>query len=309
MDQLASILVGIDFTPCSASALRQAARLAAWNRSSLRAIHVIDTFVVVDLEEALSPYQKDIQQGLTTDAKRAWEKFRASDRSLAAADIPIDIVIGNEAHSILRAVRDTHTSLLVMGIHGSSRQSQATAHRADHGIGELAKACVRSAPCRVLLVDDSHTGPFRTIVVGIDFSPTSLDALQTAIRVAAQDNAALHVVHVFSPPWTKLHYFTSCPEASPDFQAKYRDALRGRLHAAVADLGHAASFIKPALHLLEHSSDGRALTDFATQNNADLLVMGTRGRSDLADVLLGTTAERVLRNAPCSILTVRAGTP
>ena len=178
--------------------------------------------------------------------------------------------------------------------------------RRAYGIGELAKACVRSAPCRVLLVDDANHGAFKTIVVGVDFSPTSLEALQTAARVAAQDNAALHVVHVFFPPWKRLSSVTSLDDDSAEFQAKYREVLRSQLEEIVAGVGRSASYLKPRFELVEHTSDGRGLSEYAQTVNADLLVMGTRGRTNFAETLLGSTAERVLRYAPCSILTVRA---
>ncbi|MGE3108565.1 MAG: universal stress protein [Phycisphaerales bacterium] len=303
MDKLESILVGVDFTPCSASALRQAVRLSQWNRSSVRAIHVIDTLVVIDLQEALSEFQNDIQQGLLSDARRAWEKLAPVEA--AKAGVELDVVIGNEAQSILKAVDDLKVDLLVMGIHGTGSQCQETGHRPGSGIGELAKACVRSAECRVLLTDDTHPGAFKNIVVGVDFSPTSIRALETAFRIAAQDDAVLHVVHVFAPPWRRLHYFTSAPEASPEFQEKYSTALMGRLEGIVTELGAVATYLKPRFHLVEHGSDGRGLIEFVTREKADLLVMGTRGRTGFAHVL-GSTAERVLRYAPCSMLTVRA---
>lgn len=303
MNQLASILVGIDFTLCSAAAVRQAVRLAAWNRSALRAIHVIDTLVVIDLEEALSDFQKDIQKGLLSDAQRAWTNFMPGNP--VKSNLALDIVIGNEAQSVLNAVRSQRVDLLVMGINGA-RTGTATPVKRELSVGELAKACVRRADCRVLLVDDHHEGAFRTIVVGVDFSPTSQRALETAFRVAAQDGAALHVVHVFEPPWSRLHYFTGASEATPEFQSKYRAALLGRLEGLVGSLGREAAYLKPEFHLVEHASDGRGLAEFAGNRKADLLVMGTRGRTNLADVLLGSTAERVLRIAPCSVLTVRA---
>src|SRR5262245_40235974 len=55
MDRLTSIVVGIDFSPASLTALAQALRFAEWNRATVHAVHVVDTLVVVDLQEALSP--------------------------------------------------------------------------------------------------------------------------------------------------------------------------------------------------------------------------------------------------------------
>jgi nucleotide-binding universal stress UspA family protein len=50
MDRLGSIVVAVDFTPCSATALAQAARIAQWNQAKLHVVHVIETLVVIELQ-------------------------------------------------------------------------------------------------------------------------------------------------------------------------------------------------------------------------------------------------------------------
>jgi nucleotide-binding universal stress UspA family protein len=57
MDTMTSIVVGIDFSEGSAAALREALRLGAWNRAAVRAVHVIDTLVAVELQEAMAGFQ------------------------------------------------------------------------------------------------------------------------------------------------------------------------------------------------------------------------------------------------------------
>ncbi len=59
MSRLQSIVVGVDFTPCSATALKQAIRIAERNQAALQVVHIIETLVVMDLEEALTPFQTD----------------------------------------------------------------------------------------------------------------------------------------------------------------------------------------------------------------------------------------------------------
>jgi len=294
MDQLNSILVGIDFTPGCLAAVHQAARIAALSKATLHTIHVIDTLVVIDLQEALSEYQKDIQDHLFKGAQLAWERFAPS---LAAnAGLPLHVVIGNPLESIIDHVSREKVDLLVLGVHGTATGAV--------GIGDIAAACVRRSPSKVLLTRENHPGAYKNIVVGVDFSDTSLHALEAAERVAACDQATLHVVHVYQPPWRRLHYFAPTRETSLDFQKQYRDALLGRLESLTQNLKSRDS-ITTRFHLVEHTSDGRGIAEFATKSHADLIVIGTRGRSNLADVLLGSTAERVLKQATCSILTVR----
>lgn len=62
MDRLQSIVVGVDYTACSKDAMVQALRLSAWNRAKVHVVHVIDTLVMVELQESLSPMVQEIER-------------------------------------------------------------------------------------------------------------------------------------------------------------------------------------------------------------------------------------------------------
>jgi len=299
---ISSIVVGTDFTPCSAVALGQAMRIAAWSKAKLHVVHVIDTTVVIELETALSPMQQGIRDGLTKDAEKAWADF-AKNISVAAG-VAIEVSINNRIVGILRRAREDKADLLVMGAFG---------HRApDVGLGTVASACVRKSMTDVLLVRDTRpemgNGPFKTIVAAVDFSPTSLRAVERAALFAAKDGAELHVLHVFAAPWQRLHYRAPTPLAQPQQQKQYRDGLEGRL----------AEFCRPALEAHAGLMGGRTRTvvydynghrsgivEYAGKVQADLIVLGTRGRTNLRDLLLGSTAEKTLEESRCSILAVK----
>jgi len=295
MNTLKSILVAVDFTPGSAAALQKAIRIAQWNRAAVRAVHVIDTLVAAELEEAMSAFQQNVREGLIADAKQAWSAFAATVEG--GPGVPIDICIDNRVRGILAAARNAKADLLIIGAFGM-REPQI-------GFGTIATACVRHAISPVLVVRDSQPGPFKTIVTCIDFSPTSLIALDQAARVAAQDGAALHVLHVFDAPWHQLHYRAPTPQASPQFQKQYRDGLERRLAAFAGELGREIDYLKPTFTLFDHAGHRSGIVEYAAKVGADLIVMGTRGKANLRDVLLGTTAEKALRESQCSVLAVK----
>lgn len=300
MDQLRSILVGVDFTPGSATALAQAIRIAQWNRAQLHVIHAIDPLVVTDLEEALTPYThlasyaQEMPETLEADARAEWQSFAAEIPG--AQDLPIEIIIGHPVNTLLRQVQEKAADLLVLGTHGTSP---------DGGTGTLAAACVRRASTRVLLVRQPQRGPFKTVLVGVDFSDASRKAVDEALRVAAQDNAVVHVLHVFHGPWHRLHYRAPTLEADPDFQKQYRATLLRRLEQFCEPARPEVGWAKPQFHLLDYRSHGLGLVDFARRIEADLVVLGSRGRTNLRELLLGSTAERVVRDTPCSILVIK----
>ena len=295
MSRVKTLVVGVDFTPCSASALKQAIRIAQRNQATLQVVHVIETLVVVDLEEALSPYQADVRAGLVRDAGKAWTEFTGNLSE--ASGLELEVEIDHPVVAILRRVQERSADLLVLGTHGTSPP--------DRGAGTLATACVRQARTSVLLVREPHAGPFTSVVACVDFSATSRQALEHAVRVATQDGAALHVLHVFHAPWHRLHYGAPTPQASPDYQKQYRDALRRRLEAFYEPFHDELARLEVRYALFDFPGHGRGITEFARQVGADLVVLGTRGRTNLRALLLGSTAERVVRDAPCSILTVK----
>jgi universal stress protein E len=290
MDRLGSIIAAIDFTPGSAAALAQAVRIAGWNQARLHAVHIIETLVAIDLQGALTPYVQEIQDGLIAEARSSWVAFAPETPGKSAIDF--DVAINNPLVELIRRVRDRKVDVLVMGSHGVSPGPTP---------GILASQCVRRVPTRVLLVRDQHAGAFRTIVACVDFSDTSREALDAALRFAAQDNAALHVLHVFQPPWTRSHAASKVPEYAAAFKSGLLDQLRNFFPSN----RHEVAWSKASFEVVEAASHGAGITEFVRSRGCDLAVLGTRGKTNLRDVLMGSTAERVVRDAQCSILAVK----
>lgn len=302
--KFSSIVVGVDFTPCSAVALGQAIRIAGWSGASIHVVHVIDTLVVIELEEALSPMQQGIRDGLVRDAEKAWKVFAkgvpaSGGASGDAEGLPIEVSINNRIFGILKRMRENHADLLVLGAFGDRAP--------DVGVGTVATACVRKSMTDVLLVRDTQGGaaPFKTIVAAVDFSPTSLRAVERAAMIASRDGAELHLLHVFQAPWHRLHYRAPTPLAPPHLQKQYRDGLERRLN----------EFCRPALEpnaslptrfvLHDYSGHRSGIVEYAANVSSDLIVLGTRGRTNIRDILLGSTAEKALEESKCSILAVK----
>ncbi|QOJ14512.1 MAG: universal stress protein [Planctomycetia bacterium] len=295
MDRARSIVAPVDFTPCSLAAVRQAVRIAKWNQARLDVLHVVAEDVVTELEGVLSPHQQDIRSGLVEDARREWQRLTASDDALRG--LPLSVEVGHPVGSVLQRLNDSGADLLVMGVHGASHPGG--------GAGTVATACVRKAHGMVLLVREEQAAPFKSIVACIDFSPTSLRALNQAVRIALQDGAALHVLHVFEGPWHRTHYRAPTPLATPDQQKQYIDGLRGRLESFCKPLATEMGYLNPQFHVLDHRGYGDGITEFVRHYNVELAVLGTKGKTNLRYMLWGRTAERVVRNSPCSILVVR----
>jgi len=290
-----SIVAGTDFTPCSAVAVGQALRIAAWSGAPLHIVHVIDTTVVIELESVLSAYQQGIRDNLTHDAQLAWAEFAKTIPG--AADLPIEVSINNRIVGILRLGREHKADLLVMGAFGDRRP--------DVGFGAVATACLRKSMTDVLLVRDTQAGPFKIVVAAVDFSETSARALARAALVAARDGAELHVLHVFAAPWHQLQYRAPTPLVQPHLQKQYRESLQRRLaeFARPVLAEHPGLRTRPAVY--DYSGHRSGIVEYAKSVSGDLIALGTRGRTNLRDILLGSTAEKALDESPCSVLAVK----
>jgi len=116
-----------------------------------------------------------------------------------------------------------------------------------------------------------------------------------------QDRSQVHFLHVFDGPWKRLHYRAETPEASPDFQHRYRTLLEQRLKEFVGD----PAGVDPCFTVFDAGSYVSGIAEYARQVKADLVVLGTKGRTNLKYMLLGLTVERLLREISCSVLTVK----
>jgi len=295
MDGYKSVLAGTDLSAASNAAVEQAVRIGRWSDSPPRVAHVIDKGVIAEYERAAGPSDAPVVRTLTEHAHHVWSDLaRTLD---GAGDLALHVLIDDRAAGIVRGVVSMHADLLTLGVAGG--------RALDVGVGTVATACVRHSPSDVLLVRETARGPFRTILACTDFSDTSRLAIDRAAYIAQRDGAALHVLHVYTAPTRLYPLLSEVVKAWFDAALDFESFARGRLETAVAGSLARSPSVKPVLHVTEALGHGRAIASLAAQIGADLIVLGTRGRSSLHDMLLGSTAERVLRDSACSILAVR----
>ena len=139
----------------------------------------------------------------------------------------------------------------------------------------------------------------RKILVPLDFSPASMEALDYAVWLAKQFRAAIHLVHVYPPDEA-----SSVPGAA-HLLLQSAEAIE-RLNEELTGIHrkHVPTFRPENCHI----RGGRPYEEIvrvARKIGADLIVLSTRGHSGLKHLLLGSTAEPVVRNAPCPVLVAR----
>jgi nucleotide-binding universal stress UspA family protein len=167
---------------------------------------------------------------------------------------------------------------------------------------------------------------FTHVLVATDLSEPANQALRCAIDEATVHRARLTLLHVLSPSAaTDVYYVTGAPAPGP--QAGFDPVAGGRLggyltsEPTVVRRDPNEEALTRLRDLMPEAFRGQWDAEVATghpadtivriaqERGADLIVMGTHGRTGLQHVLLGSVAEKVVRLAPCPVLTVRHGSP
>lgn len=148
---------------------------------------------------------------------------------------------------------------------------------------------------------------YQHLVVAVDGSATSVNALQHACSVAKAGNARLTLVHVANP----VEYMALAPEFLQ--QESYEEAAvanGNEVLRAAAEQADAAGIADIQVHLLVANKGAREmaqeLVNYADQQGADLLVLGTHGRTGLMHLLMGSFAETVMRQSHLPLLIIRS---
>lgn len=141
-----------------------------------------------------------------------------------------------------------------------------------------------------------------TILVATDFSDASESALKYTKSLAKAFGATIHVLHVLEDlaahAWTTEVYVAALPGVHEEMEKQARERLDATLTAEEREAFKAQLTLRTGSAFVE-------IVRHAREIRADLLVMGTHGRGAIAHMLLGSVAERVVRKAPCPVLTVR----
>lgn len=143
--------------------------------------------------------------------------------------------------------------------------------------------------------------PVKSILIPIDFSDCSQFALRYAVNLAKDVEASLILVHVASsllaPPEMQFVHI--------DLK-KFRNEVQKHASSKLSALAQKEiPATIPASSIVRHGSPWEEITRLAKERKADLIVIGTHGYSRLKHMLLGSTAEKVVRSAGCPVLVVR----
>lgn len=292
MDTIANIVVATDFSPGGVAALAQGVRLSKAHGAMLHVIHVVPKGPREGLFDLVPDTYKEIDQHLE---RSALEHLRKAVAEAGAPEARCHACIGSPVREIADAVERVGAELLVLGATGEG----------ERRLGTVAGRCIRKGPTRVLLVPPGRTDPFRDVVAAIDFGELTRPVVEQAARIAEGDSGSVTAVHVYALPW-ELARWGGVPGDALEKAIDADAMLRKRFEADVAAPARGAlPGVGLRLELVKSSDGAAALVRYANEHKPDLIVTGTTGRSTVGYMLLGTTAEKLMRDTDCAVLALK----
>jgi nucleotide-binding universal stress UspA family protein len=280
------ILVATDFSPHADRALEWASALAARFSAELE---LVSSVFMVPLPAGPPGYGMpvDYLRGAREAADRRLSELVAGlqKRGVRAS---YTVLHEDPSSGICARAKESGAGLIALGTRGRSGLAHVL-------LGSVAERVARLAPCPVLTVHAEVPAPrpLRMVLVPTDFSPSAERALELA-RELVEPGGVLVLAHSIPPVMGPGE--PEMPLPDPRSEAWARDEF-GKLAAKLAG-------VTAELDLRFAAPDAGVLAA-AAEHQVDMIVMGTRGRTGLAHVLLGSVAERVIRRASLPVVTAR----
>jgi nucleotide-binding universal stress UspA family protein len=286
MITIKTILCPVDFFPASDAAVSYAAGLAGNYEAGIHLLHVITPVPVSAYEYALDTTQ--IMKSMEAKAEEELVRLAAQVKE-AGVTVDYEIRTGDVYEEIKASIEAVKPHIVVMGTHGRRGVERWF-------MGSTTEKLLRHSP--VPLITISGTGEkagvprFRRILVTTDFSEGTADALAYAFSVAQENESQITLLHV-------VH------DVAADVSGKYRESLLHGVEKQLEELVPLEATTWCDVNTqVETGVPYRIILRVLEDEKIDLLVMNIHGKGMLDRALLGSTAERVVRVAPCPVMLI-----
>ena len=292
------ILVPSDFSQTAKSALTCALSIAKTSSAKITLLHIVTVYND-------DPYRDDqpfpsLEEYYEQMEQKADGLFEKEISTLGADKVSIERVVRRGFSSyeeILTYAAENDVDLIAIGTHGRKPVARFF-------LGSVAENIVHRAHCPVLTVriedDEAGLPDFKRILVAIDFYEQSEQALQLALSILPQGGILdlLHVVEDVIPPTYFAAEGETIFDIMPQVKIKTKDSLQKVADKLVPENVQRNLIIR-------EGKVAATIIDVAKERKSDIIVMGTHSMNALAQILIGSQANKVIRKAHCPVLTTK----
>ena len=293
MDEAGPVVVGVDGSPSSLTAVETAAREARAHGVALRVVHAFGR-PPARIPAGGRPWEPasaaGVPQLLDGTLGEAEQRAHAAAPGVEAAH---EVVVGDPVEVL--EIESRTASMIVVGSRGLGRFGALL-------VGSTAGQLAAHVSCPVLVVrgDPRPAGP---VLLAVDGSPAARGAVEFAFSQASRHGRDLVALHVWSNRTERAYASPADPPFVTYDEGQLRDEEERVLAEALGGMGDLYPDVRAERRLVR----GRVRhTLIEAGADAGLLVVGARGRGGFADLLLGSVSQAVLHHAPCPVAVVRA---
>ncbi|MCB1214945.1 MAG: universal stress protein [Deltaproteobacteria bacterium] len=281
------IFIPYDLSKEGEKGLRWAIYLGQHFGASVQIFHVLPQDK--ELEEKYQEVRKQIEQDVELTVKAYGQENQG--QGLQAYDLRFGV--GDPQKLILSEIKEQKPDLVVVSTHGWTGLKHFF-------LGSKTEHIVREAKTPVLVVRQAPHWPFKKILIPVDFSDFTEQALLMAAHLKVSKQVEFELMHVVSMP-DLIHYAPDYGVAlPPDLQGDLEKSARRDLEKLKAKHVSLEATMTQAT-----GSVADQICQRAQEAQSDLIILPTHGHEGLERLLSGSVAEQVLRYAPCSVLTLR----
>ena len=296
MNEIKKILVAVDFSEHSVQILRSATHIAVRHDAELKIVFVVENpFTMSGI-----PYDDQLETEMIRASEKRLDMFLEDNMNRSSIPFAGEVLKGHVTVEILNCAEREESDLVIIGTHGYSRFEKML-------IGSVAEEVVRLSPCPVLTInpnkEENEMKEIKKIMVPVDFSDNSVKLFESAIDYAGQIEAELLVVFVVEDMFTFSGL--SIPHIAIDvnqFESEMIESSGKRLEGFLED--NMEGITVPCTSKVLKGNVAEELCACAADEGVNLIIMGTHGYRGLEKILIGSVAEKVVRTAPCPVLTI-----
>ena len=304
MQRFKNILFVADGGPGQEQALSRALALARTNQSKITVMDVVDE--LLDMPQFPHPLtfedMEAAQEKLVEERRNSLEQLvSAAAEKYPGVSTRIEVREGRLFIEAIKAVLDNDHDLVMK----AASSDMGRIHRV---FGSTDTKLLRKCPCPLWIVQQSDHKHFARILAAVEPDPNNPDAeslntliLDLATSLAGMENSELDVIHAWEVHGEVMLRRGHLPTGTVD---QVLDEMQAAHQKEMDELLAPYSSTRIKVHLVKGDA-GDAIIELAMENNVDLVVMGTVGRSGVPGLIIGNTAERVINGIDCSVLAVK----
>ncbi len=291
MTRIQRLLAATDLSAPARHAVERAALVARELGAALDLLHVISVAPVDRLRRLLAEASADLEAQVAADASTEMQRLADGLHQQYQVRPTMHVEHGGLLRQIDARAEASAADMLVLGARGASFMRHLL-------LGSTAERMVRRTSRPMLVVKRPARGPYRRLLIPVDFSPASLPACEFARAVAPR--AELVLLHAFEVPFeTRLR----SAGVQDETLRTYREIAQSQAERAMQSFLAAAGLPSGAVTtLVLHGDASSLIIEQEQERDCDLVVVGKRGESMVDDFLLGSVTKHVLQESQGDVL-------